>query len=170
MKKMAFIAACSLALWACNNTTEKTEEKTVSAETEQPTVEYNYYGDSISTEGAIEVKQLMAQMKGQDSMQVKVAGVINSSCKMKGCWMKMDLGNGEEMHVTFKDYEFFVPKDLDGEMAIVEGFAKVDTLDVDYLRHLAHDAGKSEAEIEKITEEKVTITYEATGVAIKDKG
>ncbi len=166
MKKIAVLALCSLTLWACNNTTENTEEKTTVAESKQE-VAYNFYGDSISTSGAVSVNQLLDQMKANDSMQVKVSGTVNSSCKMKGCWMKMDLGNGKEMHVTFKDYEFFVPKDLNGEEVIVEGYARIDTLDVDYLRHLAHDAGKSEEEIAEITEPEVSITYEATGVAIK---
>ena len=83
--------------------------------------------------------------------------------------MKLDIGNNETMRVTFKDYGFFVPKNLDGETAIIDGYAVVDTTDVDMLRHLAHDAGKSEEEIAAITEPEVGVTYVATGVIIKPK-
>ncbi|MDZ7847075.1 MAG: DUF4920 domain-containing protein [Owenweeksia sp.] len=114
--------------------------------TEQQKPDYHYYGDTINAENAVEADALMAMMEGKDSVAVKVAGSINSSCKMKGCWMKMDLGNDKEMHVTFKDYGFFVPKNLDGEIAIMEGYASMDTLDVPYLQHLAQDAGKSQEE------------------------
>ena len=37
--------------------------------------------------------------------------------------MKMDMGNGEELRVRFKDYGFFVPTNLNGEQAIVDGVA-----------------------------------------------
>lgn len=168
MRKLAFLIASVGLLTACNNTTNQTEEKTETAVSEI-SVDYQYYGDSITDEGALAVADLMAQMNGQDSVPVKVMGTVNESCKMKGCWMKMDLGNGEEMRVSFKDYGFFVPKNLDGETAILEGYAMVDTTDVEFLKHLAHDAGKSEEEIEKITEPEIGLTYVATGVIIKAK-
>lgn len=168
MRKLAFLFIGASLLTACNNTTNQTEEETETVVSEINS-DYQYYGDSITDENAIPVADLMAKMEGTDSASVKVEGVVNESCKMKGCWMKMDLGNGEEMRVSFKDYGFFVPKNLDGETAIMEGYAKVTTTDVDMLKHLAHDAGKSEEEIAAITEPEVGITYVATGVIIKPK-
>lgn len=168
MRKFAFLFFSAALLSACNNTTNQTEEKTEMA-TSEVNIDYQYYGDSITDEGAIPVSQLMEKMQGTDSIPVKVTGTINESCKVKGCWMKMDMGNGHEMRVSFKDYGFFVPKNLDGETAILDGYAVVDTTDVDMLRHLAHDAGKSEEEIAAITEPEVGVTYVATGVIIKPK-
>lgn len=168
MRKVAFLFLSMALLSACNNTTNQAEVK---AEVQEETVtpDYQYYGDTISDEGAVAVNELLSKMEGHDSVAVKVEGVINSSCTVKGCWMKMDLGNDQEMHVTFKDYGFFVPKNLDGEMAIIDGYAMADTIGVDHLKHLAHDAGKSEEEIAAITEPEVGITYVATGVIIKPK-
>lgn len=168
MKKLAFLFVSVSMLIACNNTTNQTEEETETMVSEiNP--DYQYYGDTINDVGAIPVADLMTKMEGTDSAAMKVEGVITGSCQKKGCWMKMDLGNGEQMHVSFKDYEFFVPKNLDGETAIMEGYAKVSTTDVDMLRHLAEDAGKSEEEIAAITEPEVGVTYVATGVIIKPK-
>lgn len=167
MKKLLSIAATGLVLWGCNNTTNPAEDKTTEVAEASQEVSYDYYGDTISPENAVSAAELMAMMTGKDSVPVKVEGTINASCAMKGCWMKMDLGNEKEMHVTFKDYGFFVPKNLDGENAIIEGYASVDTLDVAYLRHLAQDAGKSQEEIDAITEPKVSLTYVATGVLIQ---
>lgn len=166
MKKLAFVLAGFALISACNNTTNEAEDKTEIVEDTQKT-EYQIYGDPIDDQNTIDAADLLAHMGDQDSVLVKVKGTINSSCKVKGCWMKMDLGNGEEMHVKFKDYGFFVPKNLDGEEAIIEGFAKVETMDVDHLKHLAQDAGKSEEEIAAITEPEVSLTYLASGVLIK---
>ena len=79
----------------------------------------------------------------------------------------MDMGDGKEIRVSFKDYGFFVPKNLDGEQAIVEGVAFVDTIDVPFLKHLAEDAGKSEEEIAAITEPEISVNFTANGVIIK---
>lgn len=168
MRYLAFLFLGAALLSGCNNTTNQTEEKTEVAEA-QVKPDYQYYGDSINDEGAIPAAELMAKMEGQDSVPVKVMGTINESCKMKGCWMKMDMGDGKEMRVSFKDYGFFVPKNLDGETAIIEGYATVDTTDVATLQHFARDAGKSEEEVAKITEPEVGVNYVATGVIIKPK-
>ncbi len=169
MKKLLSIAVIGTMFWGCNNTTNTAEDKTAEPlEEATQLVSYNSYGDSISPDNAILASELIDMMAGKDSVPVKVEGAINASCAMKGCWMKMDLGNDQQMHVTFKDYGFFVPKNMNGETAIIEGYASVDTLDVAYLQHLAHDAGKSEEEIAAITEPKVSLTYVATGVLIEE--
>ena len=129
----------------------------------------SYFGDKISSENLVSYKDAKAQSFEKGSIETKIEGTILETCPKKGCWMKMDMGNGQEMHVTFKDYGFFVPKNLDGETAIMEGYAITDTIGVDHLRHLAHDAGKSEEEIASINEPEVTVSFEATGVIIKPK-
>jgi hypothetical protein len=83
--------------------------------------------------------------------------------------MDLDLENGETMTVRFKDYGFFVPKDADGRIAIIEGWAKKDTTSVELLRHYAEDAGKTKEEIEAITEPEIGYSFEAKGVIIKPK-
>ncbi|HAD97821.1 MAG TPA: DUF4920 domain-containing protein [Cryomorphaceae bacterium] len=168
MKKFAFLFLSATLLSACNNTTNQAEEKTETAAMETGP-EYQYYGDSINDANAIPASELMGKLAGQDSMPVKVKGQINESCKMKGCWMSMDLGNGKEMRVTFKDYGFFVPTNLDGETAIIEGYASMDTTSVEDLKHYAQDAGKSEEEIAAITAPEIGVNYVATGVIIEPK-
>lgn len=174
MKKIIFSTALLVfALSACKNSTNEAGEKeenqsdtlALNSETESP--ELYYFGDSINAEGALDVSSLLAMMEGKDSLNLKLSGVVNSSCQRKGCWMKMDMGDGQELRVRFKDYGFFVPTNLDGEEAIVEGSAYIDTLDVDYLRHLAEDAGKSEEEIAQITEPEISVNFTAIGVIIK---
>ena len=125
-----------------------------------------FYGDKIKPEGAINTDEFVSKMGTSDSMNVKLKAKINEACKKKGCWMNVDLGNGQAMMVRFKDYGFFVPKDCDGRNAIMEGVAFKEVVGVDMLRHYAEDAGKSKEEIAKITEPETRWSFEANGVII----
>tara|TARA_Y100000739_G_C20365792_1_gene354354 strand:+ start:109 stop:567 length:459 start_codon:yes stop_codon:yes gene_type:complete len=129
---------------------------------------YKIYGDqNMTKEGKISGQELINKLAVNDSVQVKVEGVINSICQKKGCWMYVDLNEETEMLVKFKDYSFFVPMDSIGSTAIIEGMAKVETLSVEWLKHEKEDAKAPQEEIDAITEPKTKYTIaEATGVII----
>lgn len=129
--------------------------------------EVSYHGKKISEKGALPATQLVAKMGEKDKMPAKVEGTVESVCKMKGCWMKVKTGDGQTMRVTFKDYGFFVPKDIVGKTVVVEGTAETSTTPVADLRHYAEDAGKSKEEIAKITEPEKALTFVADGVIVK---
>ena len=126
------------------------------------------YGDqNMTKEGKISGQELLNELAVNDSVQVKVEAVINSICQKKGCWMYVDLNEETEMLVRFKDYGFFVPMDASGDIAVIEGMAKVDTLSVEWLKHLKEDANAPQEEIDAITEPKIIYSIaEATGVII----
>ena len=124
------------------------------------------YGDQTTATGAIPASSLTAKMKGLDSLAVKVTGTVASVCQRKGCWLQVDIGEGKTMRVRFKDYAFFVPKDISGKTVVLDGHAYNSVTSVDELRHYAQDAGKSKAEIEKITEPVVDVVFEARGVIV----
>lgn len=162
MKKLILLTSVSaLILSACGNH-EETKTETAVVDTT-----LMYFGDSITTEGAIAATDLMNQLKGKDSIQVKLTGVIEDVCQKKGCWMNIGIGNEQSMRVKFKDYAFFMPKDAAGKSVFIDGWAYNDTIPVEQLKHYAEDAGKSKEEIEKITEPEVSISFEAHGVIIK---
>lgn len=162
MRTTLTLAAIALAFTACN-----APQPTEVAET--PTEVLNYYGDTITIAGAMTPDDFMAAIAGKDTLEAKLEATIIQTCRMKGCWMTLDMGNGREMRVRFKDYGFFVPTEgADGKKVIIEGFAYTDTIAVDHLRHLAQDAGKTEDEILAITEPEVGVNFEARGVIIKN--
>jgi hypothetical protein len=125
------------------------------------------YGDSISEAGSIAANEVVVQLKGKDSVAVKLSGTITDVCQKKGCWMMMDIGNGKTMRVTFKDYAFFVPKDAAGKTAIIDGYAYTDTISIAQLKHYASDANKSKEEIDAITAPEINTSFEARGVILK---
>jgi hypothetical protein len=100
---------------------------------------------------------------------MKLKGEIAEVCLEKGCWMTVATGDGQTIRVTFKDYGFFVPKDAAGKKTVIEGEAKMETVDVATLKHYAEDAGKSAAEIAAITEPETKLTFVASGVEIEEK-
>ena len=126
-----------------------------------------HFGERINEENVFSPTKLMSAVAQQGTTEAKVAGEVTNVCAVKGCWMTMSVG-GQEMMVRFKDYGFFMPKDATGKTAVVQGQAKVDTVDVTTLRHYAEDAGKPKEEIEAITEPEVKLSFEAAGVILRD--
>jgi hypothetical protein len=116
----------------------------------------------------VTLTELVAELESKDEFSGKVVGEIKEVCSKKGCWMTIDLPNGQSMRVTFKDYGFFVPLNSSGYPVVIEGIATKKVTDVETLRHYAEDAGKSKEEIEKITESKNEYAFEAVGVIIKE--
>jgi len=169
MKRLIF-AIPAFMLFACGSqTTESNTEDSTNEETAVQQEAVNFYGDTITAEGAITLEELVAQMEGVDTLKTKVEGTINETCQMKGCWMTMDMADGSQMRVKFKDYGFFVPTDgAEGKLAVIEGMAFTDTVSVDHLKHLAEDEGKSEEEIAAISEPEIGLNFEAHGVIIRN--
>ena len=127
------------------------------------------FGEELSNNKAVKATTLAKSMEGKETMEVKLKGEINEVCQMKGCWMTVDAGKETEIRVTFKDYGFFVPKDAAGKTVVFEGEAKYETVDVETLKHYAEDAGKSQEEIDAITESQTKLTFVASGVEIMEK-
>ena len=167
MKSTIYLSFLSLFLLACQGSAENETSK--EAELAEVKPSYSFYGEEITDEGVISYEDFTAALNESDTVNVKLAGSIAKTCTVKGCWMKVNVDGVEEpMHVTFKDYGFFVPKEgMEDKDAIFEGIAFVDTLSVDMLRHYAEDEGLSVEEIAAITEPEVLITFEAAGVLIE---
>ncbi len=167
MKKLLFAPALMLSILSCQNTSEKVE--TVQEEIiETAPAQMAYFGSQITEENAVDLSTIQASLGEQDSLNVKLTGTIEKVCQVKGCWMTMPYGEGESMRVSFRDYGFFVPKDVDGKDAVIEGTVYMETTSIDDLKHFAEDEGLSEDEIAAITEPETSLTFVADGVIIKD--
>ena len=127
----------------------------------------SYFGKKINDKGALASAELPKKMAAKEKMAAKVVGTVESVCQAKGCWMKVKTADGQTMRVSFKDYGFFVPKDIAGKTVVFEGEAKMKTTPVAELQHYAEDAGKSKEDIAKITEPKHELTFVADGVIVK---
>jgi hypothetical protein len=164
MNKLIYISL-ALLLAACSN--HQTEVTTIEEVVEAARV-MAYFGRQTTEEGAVDASQVVAQLAGNDSVHVKLVGTIEKVCQVKGCWMTMKVNDDQNMHVSFKDYGFFVPKDIDGKESVIEGFAYMETMSVADLQHYAEDEGKTPEEIAMITEPETKLSFVADAVIVKD--
>ena len=128
------------------------------------------HGEAFTAKKVMTYDELLAKMESDDKVDnVVVEGKVAGVCQAKGCWMNMvsaKSDSSQEMFVKFKDYAFFMPKDLGGGTVVMKGNAFKETTSVEELRHYAEDEGKSPEDIAKITEPKVELKFMASGVKI----
>lgn len=162
MKNILFIlTVVAFLLSACGGT----DVQDTTQETNQP----QQFGEKTTLDDAIPFAELTTQMGSRDSLQTKIVGTVESVCQKKGCWVNIvsdDVQDGQEMFVKFKDYGFFLPKDIAGRKVVLDGFAFREVTPVDELRHYAEDEGKSAEEIAMITEPQEELKFMAAGVLL----
>ena len=132
---------------------------------------YEYFGTQFDDSDALSSGEMLGnyeKMSKADRLASKFSGLVTEVCKAKGCWMKLQLGNGEVSMVKFKDYGFFVPQELVGKEVIVNGLAFVEEMSITDQRHFARDGGKSEEEIAAIIKVEKKYAFEADGILIKE--
>lgn len=162
MKKISLLIA--LILFSLNGQAQSKSTKSINVS------DYASFGAKFQPKKVLNEKQMLKKykaLKKGDTLVVQFKSNIKEVCKKKGCWMQMDLSEGNKSFVKFKDYGFFVPLNADNSEAILNGKAFVNVVSVDELRHYAKDGGKSQAEINKITKPEVTYSFMADGVLIK---
>ncbi|MCD8529049.1 MAG: DUF4920 domain-containing protein [Chitinophagales bacterium] len=159
MKNLLYLSIIfSSLLFAC-----KQQNKEANSATE----DLEYFGKPITLDGAIASNAFFDNFTDGDSVEMKLTGQINKVCKKKGCWMTINLPENQELLVQFKDYGFFVPLNADGRTATIEGWAFKEVRPVEELKHYAFDEGKTQEEIDAITEPEVSYSFIADGVILE---
>lgn len=150
-------------LFACNSAPEGKAQVTADGK-----VTAISFGEEIDQNDVISYDELISKMEGADSLGAKVVGVVESVCQAKGCWINIISENPEQpdMFVKFKDYGFFMPKDIAGKKVVMEGFAFKEVTPVEELRHYAEDEGKTKEEVAAITQPKEELKFLASGVLL----
>jgi hypothetical protein len=157
MKKLLIASLTATLLYSCGETTS-----------ENAIVLGKSYGPvKVDTAEAINVKEMLEAFDAQKGEQTfTFLAPIEEVCSKAGCWINVDKGNGETFMVRFKDHFTIPPKTKIGTQAYLHGIAYMDTISVELLRHFAEDAGKSKAEIEKITKPEFELNFEADGITL----
>lgn len=167
MKGFNILVVFLVLIFSCKGQESKQEDVSKS----QKLAELASFGQKIGPEGSdssLEMTNKYNGMTVSDTLQTKFKAVVKEVCQSKGCWMKVELDGGAEAMVRFKDYGFFMPKDIAGKEVIVNGLAFVEEMSVEDQRHYAEDGGKSKDEIAQITKPKKTFGFEADGVLLQE--
>ncbi|WP_459211727.1 DUF4920 domain-containing protein [Aquimarina rhabdastrellae] len=175
MKKTLLCVIAIATLLSCN--TKKETPKEVKEEVKEEVVIKketkeikNAFGEPITATSFLDKNAIAEKyntLKAGDTLSIAFESTVNSVCQAKGCWMKLALEDDKHVMVKFKDYGFFVPKDIADKNVVVQGKAYVSEMSVDEQKHFAKDAGKSEEEIAAITAPKRTYSFMAEGVLVK---
>ncbi|MBP2834179.1 DUF4920 domain-containing protein [Aquimarina sp. U1-2] len=165
MKKYILFLLVTLLILSCMNNKETT------LSTNDIAVEnYQLFGKKVVAAQIYDNSKIAKKydhLSVGDTITIAFTGKVNAVCKVKGCWMKVALDQDTETMVKFKDYGFFVPKDIENDTIIAQGKAFVTEMSVEDQRHFASDAGKTAEEIAAITKPKKTFSFIADGVLLK---
>jgi hypothetical protein len=124
------------------------------------------YGAQVTMKDEVKLADVLKDPKAFDGKKIKLAAQITGVCQKKGCWMNIKSGEQAAM-VKFKDYQFFVPLDVEGRYTTIEAVPQVKVVTEAMRRHYAQDAGKSKEEIEKIKGDETQVIFMAEAVEIR---
>lgn len=175
MKNAALLIMIAFVAFSCRENKEAEDSETLENEQREAvedrslTENSSLFGEdfrNLKVLSASEMGDIYKNLKPGDTVNVTFKGAVESVCQAKGCWMQIDLGSTEAVMVKFKDYGFFVPKDIADKEVEIHGVAFISEVPVEEQRHYAEDAGKSASEIAAITLPKRSLGFTAEGVKI----
>ncbi|HAC14651.1 MAG TPA: hypothetical protein DCE78_01720 [Bacteroidetes bacterium] len=123
------------------------------------------YGEVISANEAIAVNGVTDSFTAVPT-ELKITGTLLEVCQEKGCWTTIATDDGRNVHMTFKDYGFFLPKDAAGRTFVAEGIAFVKETSVEDQKRKLEESGATAEAIATITAPKVELAFEAKGVLL----
>ncbi|MCA9243908.1 MAG: DUF4920 domain-containing protein [Phycisphaerales bacterium] len=112
----------------------------------------------------LSVAKVLDNPKAYEGKVVRVSGVVSDVCKPKGCWMELsDPGSDGALFVKFTCpvEGRLIPLEAVDHKATAQGKLVIEQVGVDELRHMAEDAGKSPADIAKITQPEQRLRFES---------
>lgn len=132
---------------------------------------YYFYGlEEFTPQEGISVDSMLSVVSANGSFTGVIEAEIVEVCQKAGCWSKLKSAN-EPVMVFYKEH-FGIPTNTEaGTKVTLNGIAQIDTLSVDFQKHLLDDAKSngeevSQAEYDAITEDKIEVSFEASGVLI----
>lgn len=173
LKKLLFVGIFVVFLFFCNFESVLVEEVVIEIIEVEVFVELQIFGEVIIVDGAIFYQDLSSKMEIEvvDFVVVKFIGMVQEVCQAKGCWMMIVLDDldVEFIMVCFKDYGFFMFKDIVGCKVIMDGYVFVEEILVDELCYYVEDVGKLQEEIEAIIEFKKEMKFLVSGVLLLEE-
>jgi hypothetical protein len=120
------------------------------------------YGREISTyERIIPVKELVNAAEKYDGNTLVVRGEITDVCQAMGCWLV--ISSGANIIRVKTNHEYFVPGDIVGKIAVIEGVFKVAELTEEEANHYNEE---SLNKTEEIKSPVLALEIEATGIVV----
>ena len=166
-KVLAVATTTTLLLTACQHPTR------AEYDANHGWIVYGNYTPTIRGETP-EVTPETAAAYADSGQLVVLSGTVSDVCRTMGCWIEIEDTNAEGARSTIlvmnRDHAYFVPRNCRGRRVHALGYAVVETHSVEMLKHLAMDAGKSQAEIDAITEPSKRVLFIANAILLPPGG
>lgn len=158
---MSFRLLSSLSLVLACSAPEPTPANTAPAEVEEaeaePEAEARSFGEPFTLIELTNLPDITANPESFAGQTVKTEGEITQVCQRMGCWMEMREGDGPAIRVPMAGHSFFLPRDVSGHRATIEGQVALRELSAAEREHLESEGAQAVGQRLQIT---------ATGVEI----
>jgi hypothetical protein len=124
-------------------------------------------GVDVKVDAASTLSLETAMQQDNLNRKIRLQAKVEDVCRVKGCWVVLTDGKNT-MRVTFKDYGFFVPKDVVGKTIVADGIITETIISEADAQHYAEDAGASEEEIMQIVGDRKELSMVADAVLIPE--
>jgi len=107
----------------------------------------------------LSLAQLLAAPAEHAGKTVRTRGTIQRVCQRMGCWMELQ-GEGapSAVRIPMADHAFFLPQNVVGRRAEIQGTVSVAALSADHKRHLESEGAQAT---------NVNVSIAATGVDVR---
>ena len=116
------------------------------------------YGQALSDRPLTPLTELAASPERFVGQVVKTEGEIAQVCQRMGCWMEMRAEGVAPVRVPMAGHSFFLPRDVAGRRAVVEGQLALRELGEGERQHLEEEGATATANAMEIV---------ATGVVVR---
>ncbi|MGF1469365.1 MAG: DUF4920 domain-containing protein [Sandaracinaceae bacterium] len=124
-----------------------------------PPGESRTFGDALDADREMTpLADILAQPERYEDQVVRTEGEITSVCQAMGCWMEVREAAGQPpVRVPMAGHSFFLPRDVSGRHATLEGRVVLRALSPEMREHLASEGA---------TATSSALAIHATGVVI----
>jgi hypothetical protein len=116
------------------------------------------FGGSLTDLAPTALSAISASPTSFDGQTVRTEGTIERVCQRMGCWMELRAEGSEPVRVPMAGHSFFLPRDVAGHPATIEGRVQVTPLSPERRAHLESEGALATAG---------DLSIEATSVVVR---
>ena len=116
------------------------------------------FGGALSDRAETRLADIAAAPATFDGQTVRTEGRIERVCQRMGCWMELSAEGAQAVRVPMAGHSFFLPRDVAGHEATIEGRVLVTPLSPEARAHLASEGALATAD---------ELSIEATSVVVR---
>jgi hypothetical protein len=116
------------------------------------------FGAALTDRAETRLADIAAAPASFDGQTVRTEGRIERVCQRMGCWMELSAEGASPVRVPMAGHSFFLPRDVAGHDATIEGRVLVTQLSPEVRAHLASEGAVATAD---------ELSIEATSVVVR---